>query len=364
MNFFYKIDKAIHFIDIRLLSVKLPSEIKRSTRPLFDKAHFKSNEFRTILSYLVFGMFKGLLPDIYLKNLLKYVIFIRILSQESILKEDVSDAKVLINEFLNEYEDLYGEEVMLSNAHGHLHFPQQVLDCGPLNRTIGYTFENILGICSDKFHGTQNFEGQIAYNLSIKKLINVALKKVALENVNSEMTSFIKTHFLKIPSSHSDSILKPKVVDLSSLNALEIKLVKHLTDLSSLTVSNRATINRREFHTESYDSTFESMNNNCVEFKNKNEISYGKITNFIEMNNKKYCVINKFIVEYNEQFINSLDELTSKHIYKFFIMVNLSSEYELIEFKNIIRKCIFFQYKNNASSEFMCMPCENLEDCD
>lgn len=310
-------------------------------------------------------MLKGILPVKYLKNLLKYVIFIRILCQDSILKEDISDAKVLINEFLNEYEDLYGEEVMLSNAHGHLHFPQQVLDCGPLNRTIGYTFENILGICGDKFHGTQNFEGQIAYNLSIKKLINVALKKVALENINGEMTCFIKTHFLKISSSHTDKMLKSKVVNLSSMNAFENKLVRLLTDSSNVTISNRALINRREYHTESYDSTFESMNNNCVEFKNKSEISYGKITNFIELNNKKkYCIINKFNINYNDQFFNSLDELTSRHIYRFFLMVNLSSEYVLIEFKNINRKCIFFQYKNDASSEFMCMPCENLEDCD
>ena len=76
-------------------------------------------------------MFKGLLTNKYLNNLLKFIIFIRILCQETIQKTDIPDAKLLINDFLNEYEDLYGEDVMLSNAHGHLHFPQQVLDCGP-----------------------------------------------------------------------------------------------------------------------------------------------------------------------------------------------------------------------------------------
>ena len=118
---------------MRLLSVKLPSEFKRSTRPLSEKVNYKSNEFRTILSYLIFGMLKGLLIDKYLRNILKYVIFIRLLCQKKILKTEVLDAKLLINNFLNEYEDLYGDKVMLSNSHRHLHFPQQVVDCGPLN---------------------------------------------------------------------------------------------------------------------------------------------------------------------------------------------------------------------------------------
>ncbi len=51
-------------------------------------------------------------------------------------------------------------------------------------------------------------------------------------------------------------MLKSKVVNLSSMNAFENKLVRLLTDSSNVTISNRALINRREYHTESYDSTF------------------------------------------------------------------------------------------------------------
>ena len=45
-------------------------------------------------------------------------------------------------------------------------------------------------------------------------------------------------------------------------------------------------------------------------------------------------------------------------------MVNLSQEYELVEFKNIKRKSIFFQFKNGTTTEAMLIPCENLDDCD
>jgi len=352
-----------------LLSVKLPSEIKRSTRPLYDKSHYKANEFRTILTYLAFGMFKGLLEEKYLKNLLNFIICIRLLCQDKIHKTDVTDAKLLINDFLNEYEDLYGEDVMLSNAHGHLHLPQQVLDTGPANKTIGYPFESMLKHCKDKFHGTRNFEGQIAFNLSRKKLINVELKDLSKKNEKNELADFIKNHFLKPPSSNIDTMLKIENLNNKSFTVIENNLIKsliHVTDSSSIMTSQRAIINRREYHTQKYDSQFESQNNNTVEFdNNKNEISYGIITNFLKLENKKmYCVIKKIIVDHHDRFFNSLNLLTLKHIHKFFLMVKLTNDYELVEFKNINRKCIIFEYKNSTAIEYMLMPCENLNDCD
>jgi hypothetical protein len=311
-------------------------------------------------------MFKGLLKEKYLKNLVKYIIFIRLLCQDTIAKTDVLDAKLLINDFLNEYENLYGEDVMLSNAHGHLHLPQQVLDTGPANKTIGYPFENMLKHCKDKFHGTRNFEGQIAYNLSRKKLINVALKELSIKDENKEVTVFIKTHFIKPPSSYIDTMIKIKTINRNSLNFIENDLLKSLTDSNLIQISQRATINRKEYHTQVYDSAFESLDNNTVEYINlNNELSYGTIINFIKLeNNKMYCVIKKLNINYDDQLFNSLDSLSFKHVNKFFLMINLTDEYVLVEFKNIKRKCIYFQYKNNSTTEAMLMPCENLDDCD
>ncbi len=57
------IGKVINFVDSRLLNIKLPSEIKRSPRALMDRKHYKANEFRTIMYYLSYTLFKGLLPD-------------------------------------------------------------------------------------------------------------------------------------------------------------------------------------------------------------------------------------------------------------------------------------------------------------
>jgi hypothetical protein len=50
-----------------------------------------------------------------------------------------------------------------------------------------------------------------------------------------------------------------------------------------------------------------------------------------------YCIIKKISIDFNDPFFNSLDLLTYKHIHNFFLMVNLTDENELVEFRNIKR---------------------------
>ncbi|CAF0736502.1 unnamed protein product [Brachionus calyciflorus] len=107
------------------MDVKLPSEIKRKIRPISERFYYKANEFRTIALYLSFGIFKGLLVDKYFNNLIKFIIFLRILCQDEINKENIIDAKKIIVDFIQEYEELYGQINMTSNVHGHIHLPEQ-----------------------------------------------------------------------------------------------------------------------------------------------------------------------------------------------------------------------------------------------
>ena len=47
------IGRTIHFIENRLLNVKYPIEIKRRNRPIADRHHYKANEYRIIMNYLI-----------------------------------------------------------------------------------------------------------------------------------------------------------------------------------------------------------------------------------------------------------------------------------------------------------------------
>ncbi len=149
------------FVEERLMSVKFPPKIKRSARLLTDRHHYKANEFRTILNFLSYSIFKGILKEEFYYNLLKYVVFIRLLSQETVLSEDIKIAGKLIEEFIEEYEELYGDRLITSNLHGHLHLPRQVYKYGPLNKLSAYIFENKFKITRSTFHGTRNIEGKL-----------------------------------------------------------------------------------------------------------------------------------------------------------------------------------------------------------
>ena len=122
---------------------------------------------------------------------MKNIKAMRLLSQEKILKDDIYDAKNILNDFIHEYEFLYSADSLLSNVHGHLHFPQQVLDFGPLKMFIFYSLENHFFLTRDLFHSTRNFEGQIAKNIERRKLVRVAVKKLAHETPIPEKRFFI-----------------------------------------------------------------------------------------------------------------------------------------------------------------------------
>ena len=99
-NLIYVSGRRISMIDKILLNVKLPCETSRNTRSITERSYYKAKEYRNILFYLAFGIFKDILPDLYLKNLMKYIIFIRILCQDGISLDEINDSILIIQSFL------------------------------------------------------------------------------------------------------------------------------------------------------------------------------------------------------------------------------------------------------------------------
>ena len=357
-----------------MLSVKLPKEIKRGTRQIGDRFHFKANEFRTILYYLCFGLFKGLLNDSVLKLLVTYAVFIRLVCQEKISIQDVYDSKEIINKFVYDFEKIYGVQNMLPNLHGHLHIPQQVLDFGPYNVTKENRFENMFKVTREKYHGTRGFEKQISFSFERTKLVKKSLNTRLRESKNTNFVNYINTHILNETTRFENTrnfLIKASEKSIQSLKSHEIYLIKKLDSNivrlnQKILVSQRAFINSKEFHTFSYDSNFEALDCNTIEYKNKNDdtIMYGIIENFLLISNKGYCIVKMFARTCHDSFFKSLDKLVLKHIDKFFLLVSLTDQYELVEWDLITKRCILMQYSNDGKREIMISPCQNLSECD
>ena len=248
MSFVLFLGRRINIIDKVLLNVRLPSETSRNTRSITERSHYKANEYRNLLFYLAFGILKDILPDQYLHNLLKYILFIRILCQEAISLNDINDSIILIKDFLLEFESIYGKKAMTSNIHGHQHLPLQVWKYGPLNKRSGFPFENKFKDTRDTFHGTKNFDGQIARNLEKKQKICSELKILREKSLNKSIIDFIDSS-LNLNYLHgADRICKPYTQNISQMREFERCLIlKKLGACieSSLLVGSRAIINSR-----------------------------------------------------------------------------------------------------------------------
>jgi hypothetical protein len=222
-------------VDRRLLNVRLPSECSRGTRSVNDRAHYKANEYRSILFYLAFGILKDILPDKYLLNLVKYIVFIRILCSEKVSNEDCNDAIVIFDDYHSEYQNLYGKENMTFNLHAHSHYPKQVMEFGQINMRSGFCFENKFHHTSNKFHGTANFEGQIARNLDRRQQIIIEIRELKNRANNLILTKFIDEIILGEKSRQKeDQLIKFQSLSILKLKDFEMRAIRK----SNLNIDN------------------------------------------------------------------------------------------------------------------------------
>jgi hypothetical protein len=241
---FFK-DKNVDKIDKILLKTRLPIESSRSTRSIKERHLYKANEWRNICFYLVIPMFKNNLNAVYFNNLLKYVIFLRILCQDKISPNDLIDAKAILCDFIFEFELLYGKDLMSSNLHGHFHLVKQVERFGPLIKISCFAFENMFKISRDMYHGTVNPEGQISRNLIRNQTIQLEAKNLQENTMNHD----IKAYMNKYNSLHlnQNTLYSPEKKSISNFNQIESDLIKGSFGnlISHINSSNRALINNK-----------------------------------------------------------------------------------------------------------------------
>ncbi len=216
--------KNVRFADNILLKAKLPPDISRTLRPVVDRPYYKANEYRSIAFYVAFRMIRDILDQRYLFSVIKYILFLRILCQEVVSKEDVVTSQRLIEEFSHEYQVLFGRGSMTYNLHAHLHLPLQVWRYGPLNRYSAFPFESIFQLNSRDIHGTRNFDGQIARNVEKRQITKIKLKNI-VGKCSPEVNYFISEYLLRNSHSKKCSMINPSRSLIKDLSQCEISLL-------------------------------------------------------------------------------------------------------------------------------------------
>lgn len=172
--------------------IKFPSEFSRSQRSLDFRNLYKATEYKNFIFYTSIGLI-DFLPQKYFNNVLKYIVFLRVLCQEKLNEDDFILSQNLIENFIFEYEQLYGVQHMTYNLHAHIHLPIQAFKFGPINKISAFAFEGMFKIFRDFFHGTNGYVSQIVKKLQLETdfLFNQYEKMSKIKN--KSLSNFVST---------------------------------------------------------------------------------------------------------------------------------------------------------------------------
>lgn len=129
-----------------ILRHSTPVEFARHPRGLFDYAHWKATEFRTFLLYTGPIVLKNVLsPDVYAHFLLLHVA-ITILVNDNHIHDpsNINYADKLLNQFVQEFPNVYGKKYVSQNVHNLLHICECVKAFGSLDKFSAFKFENYM----------------------------------------------------------------------------------------------------------------------------------------------------------------------------------------------------------------------------
>ena len=175
---------------------------------------------------------------------MKYILFLRILSQDEICARDIEFSRILIHEFLQDFKELYGAKHQTFNLHCLQHLPNQVQNRGPLHKSDCFPFEGWFKNTKSLHSGTRNISSQIADNLNLKLKIHFELQDVIIRK--QELNDFVQ----KMMPSKTDNkyCLTEPILTKGQLwfDKLERNLIKDKFDLpphAKITFSYNATIN-------------------------------------------------------------------------------------------------------------------------
>ena len=123
----------------------MPHEFARKPRSLKELSRWKATEFRAFLLFTGPVVLSGKIDNNIYDHFLKLHIGMKILLTPELCRRNNSLAKGLLREYVQEADNLYGEDFISYNVHCLVHLADDALRFGHLDRCSAFPFENMLG---------------------------------------------------------------------------------------------------------------------------------------------------------------------------------------------------------------------------
>ncbi|CAN7944398.1 unnamed protein product, partial [Ixodes hexagonus] len=122
-----------------------PKEFSRHPRIMHEREHWKATECRYFLLYAAPIVLESVLPDDLFSHYMCLHVAMRILSCASSSSGLMDYAESLLEYFVSQTQELYGQESLVYNVHALTHLTNDVRSLGPLDTFSSFPFENHLG---------------------------------------------------------------------------------------------------------------------------------------------------------------------------------------------------------------------------
>lgn len=163
-------DKTTNAVSQFLKKCKMPREIHRAVRSLDCLAHWKGTEFRTFLMYVGIVALNCIAYEVYQHFLLLFCAIT--ICESSDFTHLYPLAKVMLEDYIEKFQEIYGTHYMTSNFHNLAHLVDDVMMFGNLQTISSYPFENLLGYIKRLMRNGTSPLAHIARRLSELTKIN------------------------------------------------------------------------------------------------------------------------------------------------------------------------------------------------
>lgn len=232
-------------LNSRLLEIRPPYDVTRTSRSIYDIAFWKASEFRAFALYY-FPTLLGLLPEIYYNHFLCLSYGLQVLLQEEVDVNLVEETKILLQNFVKQFEALYGRENVRFNVHLFTHLCDSALDWGCLWASSTFIPEWFNGQLVSMANGTQHVAEQMAHTFLLRQVIREEAIELMSAYLLPANVSSLMCSLLHIPAHLNDNLIekenlfvtpsKIKLLGLPIQNktslACEIALHNYLKDFS------------------------------------------------------------------------------------------------------------------------------------
>ncbi|XP_055524370.1 uncharacterized protein LOC129718019 isoform X1 [Wyeomyia smithii] len=120
----------------RFTSMRLPSSFSRRMRKPDEYLKFKASEWETILLHCIYPCLADLLPATYMNNVMMFATVVFLLLELNISRSTLLKCQKLMDQFVEDFEKLYGESFMLYNVHLSGHLVQNGRNLGALRNSL------------------------------------------------------------------------------------------------------------------------------------------------------------------------------------------------------------------------------------